>query len=315
MHPASSVIFFTVFSGIGYGLMALLGLSAAAGWLPRDPDLGAAGLGSAAAAVTLGLLSSTLHLGRPERALRAFSQWRTSWLSREGMAAVATYVPLTALAWLWIAGSTTEAFGIFCLLTAVMALVTVYCTAMIYRTLRPVPEWATPYTVAGYLLLGVSGGAVWLAAIARIFDAVSVRFVILALVALAIAWCVKTAHWRFIDTRTASTSAGSATGLGHMGRVRMLEGPHTEANFLLREMGYRVARRHAAKLRRYAQALAFLIPALLIAASAATPANGAGILAVAAGVLATAGQLIERWLFFAEARHVVTLYYGMSAEQ
>ena len=43
--------------------------------------------------ITAGLLSSTAHLGRPERAWRAFSQWRTSWLSREGVAAVFTYVP------------------------------------------------------------------------------------------------------------------------------------------------------------------------------------------------------------------------------
>ena len=94
MHPAFSVIFFTVFSGFGYGLMALLGLSASAGWLPRAPWLGAAGLGLATAVVTAGLLSSTWHLGHPDRALRAFSQWRSSWLSREGLAAVATYLPL-----------------------------------------------------------------------------------------------------------------------------------------------------------------------------------------------------------------------------
>jgi hypothetical protein len=43
--------------------------------------------------VSLGLLSSTFHLGHPERAWRAFSQWRSSWLSREGVAAVATYLP------------------------------------------------------------------------------------------------------------------------------------------------------------------------------------------------------------------------------
>jgi DMSO reductase anchor subunit len=31
----------------------------------------------------LGLASSFLHLGRPERAWRAATMWRTSWLSRE----------------------------------------------------------------------------------------------------------------------------------------------------------------------------------------------------------------------------------------
>ena len=32
--------------------------------------------------------------------------------------------------------------------------------------------------------------------------------------------------------------------------------------------------------------------------------------AIAAMIIATAGTLIERWLFFAEAKHTVSLYYG-----
>ncbi len=36
----------------------------------------------------------------------------------------------------------------------------------------------------------------------------------------------------------------------------------------------------------------------------------AAITATLAAVSATAGVLVERWLFFAEAKHVVTLYYG-----
>src|SRR3546814_17976234 len=87
MHPAYSVVFFTTASGAGYGLLALMGLFGALGLLPPDPWLGAVGLGMALAAITAGLLSSTVHLGHPERAWRAFSQWRSSWLSREGVAA------------------------------------------------------------------------------------------------------------------------------------------------------------------------------------------------------------------------------------
>ena len=30
-----------------------------------------------------GLIASTFHLGHPERAIKAFTQWRSSWLSRE----------------------------------------------------------------------------------------------------------------------------------------------------------------------------------------------------------------------------------------
>ena len=85
MHPAYSVIFFTSASGGGYFLLTLLGVFGALGVLPPDPVLGLIAFGLAFAMVTAGLLSSTFHLGHPERAWRAFSQWRSSWLSREGV--------------------------------------------------------------------------------------------------------------------------------------------------------------------------------------------------------------------------------------
>jgi DMSO reductase anchor subunit len=78
----------------------------------------------------------------------------------------------------------------------------------------------------------------------------------------------------------------------------------------MREMGYQVARRHAEKLRRLATVLLFVLP---IAATVAQfmPLTGAGRLAIALLAVASAGAgvLIERWLFFAEAVHVVVLYY------
>ena len=90
MHPAYSVILFTTASGAGYGLLVWLCLCGLFGLVPTERWLGIAGFGLAFALITAGLLSSTAHLGRPERAWRAFSQWRTSWLSREGVMAVAT---------------------------------------------------------------------------------------------------------------------------------------------------------------------------------------------------------------------------------
>ncbi|MCX7042215.1 MAG: dimethyl sulfoxide reductase anchor subunit, partial [Gammaproteobacteria bacterium] len=92
MHPSFSVIFFTTFSGAGYGLWFWLGLMATLGQpIERTPTLISLALGFVL--VTAGLLSSTLHLGKPLRAWRAFSQWRSSWLSREGVAAVLCYLP------------------------------------------------------------------------------------------------------------------------------------------------------------------------------------------------------------------------------
>jgi DMSO reductase anchor subunit len=104
--------------------------------------------------------------------------------------------------------------------------------------------------------------------------------------------------------------AETATGLGHLGKVRLFEAPHTSENYLLQEMGYRIARKHATKLRRLSLLLGFALPFLLsLAALLLSGAVGAAA-AVIAAPLATLGVLIERWLFFAEAKHTVTLYYG-----
>ena len=90
--------------------------------------------------------------------------------------------------------------------------------------------------------------------------------------------------------------------------MRPLDPPHTQPNYAMREMGYQVARRHAAKLRRLAATLLFGVPlvaTLLQFAPLPIPAKLA--LAIVSVLSAGAGVLTERWLFFAEAEHVVVL--------
>ena len=311
MHPAFSVIFFTVSSGAGYGLLALLGALGAMGMLPADKAFGLTAIVLALGSVTAGLLSSTFHLGHPERAWRAFSQWRSSWLSREGVASVITYGPAVALAavWMW-----PEKFGQWFAAagwaSAVMAVITVFCTAMIYRSLRTIHQWANGWVVPSYLVLGLATGLVWLNALLALFAAESYMVSVAAMWTLLAAAAVKVPYWRFIDTPRHAATPESATGLGSIGRVRFLEGPHTEENYLLNEMGYRVARKHAVKLRRIALVGGYLAAICAIGLGLKASGAGEGALALLGAALATGGTLLERWLFFAEAKHVVTLYYG-----
>jgi len=311
MHPAYSVIFFTVSSGLGYGLLAFLGVFGALGLLPADRLFGLTALVLALAAVTAGLLSSTFHLGRPERAWRAFSQWRTSWLSREGVAAVITYGPavLLAAAWMW-----PERFGAYGpaagWAATGLALVTLFCTAMIYRSLRTIHQWANDWTVAGYLVLGLGTGLIWLNALLTLFGQETYGVVVASLWGLVACAFVKLRYWRFIDTTSHAATPESATGLGAFGKVRHLEGPHTESNYLMDEMGYQVARKHAVKLRRVVLLAGYLAAVIAAGLAHILPAPLEGPLVLLAALLATFGTVVERWLFFAEARHVVTLYYG-----
>ena len=108
------------------------------------------------------------------------------------------------------------------------------------------------------------------------------------------------------DTAPTSTP-GTATGLGHLGEVRLLERPHTGSNYLLKEMGHQIARKHVRKLRLIAVILGAVIPILLILLAIPAPLDALWLgLAVVAHLM---GMLVERWLFFAEARHAVMSYY------
>jgi sulfite dehydrogenase (quinone) subunit SoeC len=310
VNPAPSIVFFTAASGAGYGLLFWLGALRALGWGVEAPSLGAAGVALALALVTAGLLSSLAHLGNPQRAWRAFSQWRSSWLSREGVAAVLTYPPaLLFLLALWF-GWPAPATALAGLLAAAGAAVTVYCTAMIYASLKTVRQWRHPLVVPGYFAMAAFSGAALLAALAAVWGA---RGSVAAPAALAVLGglagiALKLAYWRAVDAGLPGPTAEDATGLGAVGRVRPLDPPHTQQNYLLREMGFRVARKHAARLRGIALAAGFAAPAALaLLALAGVPAPAA-LLALGA-LLALLGVLVERWLMFAEATHTVMLYY------
>jgi DMSO reductase anchor subunit len=310
MYPALSVIFFTTATGAGYGLLALLGASAAFGLLPPDFGLGLVSLGLALGLISSGLLVSVGHLGHPERAWRAFSQWRSSWLSSEGLAAVATYLPagVFAIGWIFL-GQTNGWVGVAGLMAAVGAAVTVAMTGMIYASLKPVAQWHTPFTMPGYLIYAAMTGLTLLNAILQGFGLGSGLLVGLAAFGTLCGWGWKRATWGHDSRLSNLPTVNSATGLAN-GSVRSMEWPHTERNYLLKEMGFRIARKHQQRLRQIMQILAFGMPVALFAF--ALPMSG--WIALSASILATpiqlAGMLVERWLFFAEATHTVTLYYG-----
>ena len=319
MHPALSVIFFTTLSGAGYGLLAWLGLSifmthARADLMPALQPLYLWGLVAGLALSTAGLLCSLAHLGRPGRAWRALSQWRTSWLSREGV--MALLVPLPALALLALllvvepGPGRAIALGACGLLLAALALATVACTAMIYASLPPIPAWRHPLVVPVYLLFALLTGLAllfWLmAALLPFAPAEGGTLLTLALLGALLAAC-KAVYWHRIDRQGLPATRGDAVGLP--GReAAVFERPHTEASYITREMAFVAARRHARALRLAVVALLAIVPLLAWGLAAIGWLATGGLLAFTCVAL-LAGAFAERWLFFAQARHVVTLYY------
>ena len=250
-----------------------------------------------------GLLSSTLHLGHPERAWRALSQWRSSWLSREGVLAVLVLL-LFRHGFYPFFGYDAAIVGERVLIALIAA--TVYATSMIYASLRTVDCWHHPLTPICYLMFSISGGSlafVWASAVVN--QQVSNSFMYAAGGLIFAAWVVKFLWWQMLDTKKSKSSLASATGLGALGKVKTLMPPHTSENYLQTEMGFVVARRHAVKLRTISTLLGCILPILILLLTG----NVFGLLSVAL-FAHLAGIFVERWLFFAEARHVVSIYYA-----
>jgi len=313
MHPAYSVIIFTSSSGAGYGLLIWLALARLTGAWEMSPLVAVVACLVALALVTAGLLSSTFHLGHPERAWRAMTQWRSSWLSREGVVAVLTYPAalLFTAGWFWnpVAGSI---MSFAAAATIVLSLVTVYCTSMIYASLKTIPRWSNGFVPPIYVLFALaSGGLLFAVALSAAGSASMATIVLLVLVLLG-AWLVNLYYWRFIDTQKVESDTGTATGLGSLGKVTQMESPHTSENYLLKEMGFQVAQKHATKLRRYAMLLGLALPLVLLFVAGSMSGIMQALILVLAMVAGLGGIVVERWLFFAEAKHVVTLYYGRS---
>lgn len=318
MQPALSIVLFTTLSGAGYGLLTWLGISV---FLLQSRGGAAAPLASmqliaailALVLVTAGLLCSLLHLGQPQRAWRALSQWRTSWLSREGIMALLTYLPtLTMTALLWRGVDSPNAAASLALagvLTTVLALATVACTAMIYASLKPIPAWRHPLVVPVYLVFALLSGAGLLFALMQWKlpgGGMATLLPSLLLIAL-IAALTKFIYWREIDRAPLPVDKAAAVGLP--GRsVQNFEAPHTEANYITREMVFQVARERSVQLRLLAYGLFAGVPLLMTLLALAVPSSIAFALPLTT-LSILGGVFVERWLFFAEAKHVVSLYY------
>jgi DMSO reductase anchor subunit len=299
MRPAFSVIFLTTLIGAGQGLfLALVGVELCGIELP-DP-VRFFGMGSALVLALLGggLIASFFHLGRPERAWRTATMWRTSWLSREVivlpafMAAVAAYGTAHAFGWGYTA--------LIGMLGVVLCLGLFVCTAMIYACLKFLQEWHTPLTLLNYTLLGCASGLTLAAAFAggsapALAPGLAGWAIAATLLALAgrVASLVRNANLR------ARSTLQSAIGVSHPRIVQKSQGL-MGGSFNTREFFHGRSAMVLRNLKWGFLATAFVVPVMLLAAD----------MFAAAFVVQYAGLLAERWFFFAQANHPQNLYYG-----
>jgi DMSO reductase anchor subunit len=124
--PHISLVFMLVFTQLAAGAAIAATLLQSRKWLA----VVAAGIGA------LGLGCGALHLGQPLKAWRAFLGWRTSWFSRE-VIAFAVFVPLAVLSALsFQATASSGGHDMLTALTATAGLFVIFCSAMIYADTR-----------------------------------------------------------------------------------------------------------------------------------------------------------------------------------
>ncbi len=326
MHPAFSVIFLTTLIGVGQGLFLALytgQVYSLAKLLPPQDSVGFYAAGSLLSLIFLGLglVASFFHLGHPERAWRAMSQWRTSWLSREVivlplfMALVALYGAVHYLGWtdpLFVVSETlpVDAGLIVGLLGSVMAFALFICTAMIYACLKFLREWHTPLTVINYMLLGVASGFMLTAAFSAytgagllgFYGTWAVIFTLLGLVGRVAALMRNRRLRRKIGLK-------SALGVRHNEITQKSQG-FTGGAFNTREFFHGRSTAVVHGVRYLFLLLAFLLPVGLIIAAYFSESSQLPLLAFLVQYL---GLIAERWYFFADARHPQNLYYQSMA--
>lgn len=304
MHPAFSVIFFTVSSGAGFGLFALIYLADAfklgGGLLAMQVvPYGVMAL----ALIAAGLISSTFHLANPKNAWRAVARFRTSWLSREGVFALAFF----PVALLYLLMTRVDAQGLQTLrmlagsLATILAWMTLFSTGMIYACLKTIRQWNTPLVPLNYLALGHFSGALLLLLVAPMKN-----YPVYVLVLLVFAALLKGVYYFWIRSVAGASTIQTATGFTRA-QVKLLDAGHTHGTFLTQEFGFQLARRHALALKIFVFAAGFGFPLLGLAGLLGEVNQ---VMVALVGASAILGLLTERWLFFAEARHVVNLYHG-----
>ena len=307
MHPAWSVIFFTVLAGLGQGLFLLLVRAASAGMEARALAMGGV---ASAALLCVGLACSFFHLGHPLRAWRALAMWRTSWLSREVIVLPATIAVVAAWSlaqWLGWQGADWEGANWLGVAGVVLCFALWYCTGMIYVCIRFLREWAHPLTIVNFVLLGWMSGATAFAAYWHALHGAAevAPWVTAALVLTVAGLLTRLASLARNRSLKPVSTPQSAIGV-KAAKVRQMSQGATGGSFNTREFFHGRSAAFVRNVKWVALGLAFALPLVLLAWARIQP--GFGLIAVAA-LSQVVGLVAERWLFFAQANHPQNIYY------
>ncbi len=321
MQPAFSVIFLTTLIGMGQGLFLAIYTRQVYSVL-NVVEASSTGefysLGSALALclLILGLIASIFHLGRPERAWRAASMWRTSWLSREVivlptvMGLVFLYGLVHFMGWnvvLMTFGSIPIDLSMIIGALTTLAVFSLYiATGMIYACLKFLQEWHSPLTVINYLLLGSVSGFTLATLLASYQQPELVSFfsgwsIVLLVLAFIFRGASLIRNKRLRPKSTVQTAIGvrhnqiKQKSMGFMGgAMNTRDFFHGKTKFFLKS------------IKLLFIIMVFIVPMAILILALFKPSFMVLVVACASMFI---GLLAERWYFFAEGNHPQNIYY------
>jgi len=310
MHPAFSVIFLTTLIGVAQGLFTALMIGQTYELSDSSLSFGNDFYAIGAVLVLLfmggGLIASFFHLGRPERAWRSATMWRTSWLSRE-VIAIPLFMFVTFLyaytQYTGAANSTTLLIG---LIGVIASFILFYCTGMIYACLSFLREWATPLTIVNFILFGTASGfsfAAFYAAISvpELIDVYASFAVVLTLLGFA------TRIWTLRRNAALKPKTTTQTAIGSKhSQVRQVSQGQMGGSYNTREFFHHKTAGTVKNVKLAFLILAFPVPVLLLCLGMAFDSGVTLFLAFATQYI---GLIAERWYFFVQVNHPQNLYY------
>jgi DMSO reductase anchor subunit len=314
MNPVFSVIFFTVTSGLGYGILMLSALMSL-----LNPEFLSQEGGEESimisiiiglVAVSAGLASSALHLSNPKNAWRSFMRFKTAWLSREAVFAVLSY-PIALLYGLliYMDGVSEVYIKIMEFNIILISILTVFSTSMIYACLKTIRAWNTSLVPINYIIMSLMSGGLLTMAVFEYYGIELDILLTITIVMLLMALVGKIIYFYFIGQPSPLTMK-SAIGIG-FGNIRLLDTGESSDNFLQKEFGYQAESKTLILVRVLSLIFMILIPLLsLLYIEELGLYMSEIVVYISILIINYIGLVLERWLFFAEARHVVNLYYG-----
>ena len=186
-----------------------------------------------------------------------------------------------------------------------------WCFRSHSSSLKAIPAWNSPLVPIIYILNSLVLGSIITFTIFFYFEikikSLSNSIIIISLTTL----CLKLLYWKLIS-KEKNSNISTATGLGTKTKTSFFEGPHTGKNFLTSEMINQIAQSKSFLLRISLCIFIYVTPTYFIwhEPYLVMSRNNITTTLIILSIIASIGMSIERYLFFIEAKHTVTIFYG-----